>query len=270
MTADIQAIAREVIGSLSGHPQVATFASRPGGLTTAQAYRVTPLLRAAFESRGETIVGRKIGFTNRRMWKEFGIDSPVWGYVTDRTRHELADAAVFSLSGFAEPRIEPEIMFGLGAAPVPGMDDTALLGCVEWIALGYEIVQSIFPGWQFSAADAVAANALHGALLIGTRHAIAPRAPAWQHELSTFDVDLCRDGRPVQRGGGSLVLGSPLGALGHLVGLLANAPHNPPLGAGEIVSTGTLTLAMPVKPGELWTARPRGLPLEDIAIRFDG
>jgi len=34
-------------------------------MTLADAYRVIPLLREAFEARGETITGRKIGFTNR-------------------------------------------------------------------------------------------------------------------------------------------------------------------------------------------------------------
>ena len=60
--AEIEAIAREVTASLSQPSQISTFSSRPGGLTLAQAYRVTPLLRAAFEARGERIVGRKIGF----------------------------------------------------------------------------------------------------------------------------------------------------------------------------------------------------------------
>ena len=148
------------------------------------------------------------------------------------------------------------------------MSDSALIDCVEWIALGYEIVQSIFPDWKFSAADTVAANGVHGALLIGTRHAIAPRRAEWQHELSTFEVELYCDSKLVQRGGGSLVLDSPLKALRHLVELLANDPRNPPLCAGEVISTGTLTLAMPVKPGERWTTKAAGIPLEEITIRF--
>lgn len=265
---EIEAVAQEVITSLSNHSQIPTFSSRHGGLTMAQAYQVTPLLRAAFEARGERIVGRKIGFTNRKMWKAFGIESPVWGYTTSRTTHELADIQVMSLSGFSEPRIEPEIMFGLSTAPEPTMSDSALIDCVEWIALGYEIVQSIFPDWKFSAADTVAANGVHGALLIGTRHAIEPRKNEWQRELSTFEVDLYRDGMLVRRGGGSLVLDSPLKALRHLVELLANDPYNPPLRSGEVISTGTLTVAMPVKPGEHWTAKAEGIPLEEITIRF--
>ena len=65
------------------------------------------------------------------------------------------------------------------------------------------------------------------------------------------------------------MLDSPLLALHHLVELLDNDPYNPPLRAGEIISTGTLTLAMPVNAGETWTTKVHGIPLEDIALRFD-
>ena len=87
---EIDAIAREVLTSLSSHSQIPPFSSRPGGLTLTQAYSVTPLLRAAFEARGERITGRKIGFTNRQMWAAFGVSAPIWGYTTSRTTHDLA------------------------------------------------------------------------------------------------------------------------------------------------------------------------------------
>src|SRR5215471_17239849 len=144
---DVEAIASAVLASLAAHRQIPTFSSRPGGLTPAQAYRVTALLRADFEARGEKITGRKIGFTNREMWKVYGVQSPIWGYVTDHTVHELADKKVMFVKDFVEPRIEPEIVFGLKATPSPGMDEPALLDCIEWVSLGYEIVQSIFPAW---------------------------------------------------------------------------------------------------------------------------
>jgi 2-oxo-3-hexenedioate decarboxylase len=170
---------------------------------------------------------------------------------------------------FAEPRIEPEIMFGLKAAPSPGISESALLDCIEWVSLGYEIVQSIYPGWKFAAADTVAANGVHGALLVGERHAIAPRKAEWLRELATFKAELYCDGELSQRGGGSLVLDSPLLALHHLIELLANDPHNPPLAAGEIITTGTLTLAMPVSAGQTWIAKVSGIPLEEISVRFE-
>ena len=266
---DVKTVADEVGAALAGHYQIATFSSRHGGLTLAQAYRVTAQLGAAFEAHGEKITGRKIGFTNREMWKVYGVQSPIWGYITDRTTHELASTPALRIKDFVEPRIEPEIMFGLKATPLPGMGEAALLDCIEWVAFGYEIVQSIFPGWKFTAPDAIAAHCVHGALLIGDRHAIAPRKAAWQHELADFTVELYCNGKLCQRGSGALVLGSPLLALRSLIELLANDPHNPPLRAGEIISTGTLTLAMPVSAGESWTAKVFGIPLEDIALRLE-
>ncbi|MGB6350495.1 MAG: hydratase [Pseudolabrys sp.] len=266
---DIKAISREVLTSLSTHNQIPTFSSRPGGLTLDEAYRVTPMLRAAFEARGEKILGRKIGFTNREMWKVYAAKAPIWGYVTDHTTRPLTSEPMQRVNDFSEPRIEPEIMFGLKAAPSPGMSETALLDCVEWVSLGYEIVQSIYPGWKFAAADTIAANGVHGALLVGERHAIAPRKAEWLRELATFKAELYCDGQLSQRGGGALVLDSPLLALRHLVELLANDPHNPPLASGEIVTTGTLTLAMPVNAGQAWTTKVSGIPLEEISVRFE-
>jgi 2-oxo-3-hexenedioate decarboxylase len=266
---DVKTVADEVVASLAGHSQIPTFTSRPGGLTLAQAYRVMPLLRAAFEARGEKIAGRKIGFTNREMWKVYGVEAPVWGYATNRTAHELAYTPALCVNNFVDPRIEPEIMFGLSAAPSPGISEAALLDCIEWISLGYEVVQSIFPGWKFAAPDTVAANGLHGALVMGARHAVAPRKTEWQRELATFRVELYCNGKLIQRGSGGLVLDSPLLALRHLIELLANDPYNPPPRAGEIISTGTLTLAMPVSAGQSWTTAVSGIPLEQIALRFE-
>jgi 2-oxo-3-hexenedioate decarboxylase len=141
--------------------------------------------------------------------------SPIWGYATNRTTYELASTKVMSVKNFTEPRIEPEIMFGLKAAPSPGMKEAALLHCIEWVSLGYEIVQSIFLGWKFAAADTVAANGVHGALMIGPRHAIARRETEWESELASFGVELYCNGNLTQRGGGALVLDSPLLATRH-------------------------------------------------------
>jgi 2-oxo-3-hexenedioate decarboxylase len=266
--ADFQNIAREVAAALASHRQIGLFSSRPAGLILAQAYRVTSHLRAAFEARGEAITGRKIGFTNRDMWKMFGVDSPIWGYCTDRTTSDLSAIPTVRVKDFIAPRIEPEVIFGLGRAPAHGMDEEALLDCIAWISLGYEVVQSIFPGWKFTAPDTVAANGLHGALLIGRRHAVAPRKALWREELATFKVELLCNGKLSQRGGGALVLDSPLLALRHLVDLLAEDTNNPPLAAGDIVTTGTLKLAMPVAAGESWTTKASGIQLEDVTLGF--
>lgn len=264
----IDVIAAEVIATLGSGRQIAPFSGRSGGLTLDDGYRVTARLDRARNARGERVVGRKIGFTNRTIWPEYGVYAPIWGYVTDRSVHALDTIPELPLAGLAEPRIEPEIIFGLARAPAPDMDEVALAGCIEWVAHGFEVVQSLFPGWKFSPADTVAVNGLHGALLIGQRHAFNSRLAEFMRELPMFTVELYCNGKLADRGLGSNVLDGPLSALRHMVGLLANDQVNPPLKAGEIVSTGTLTRALPIAPGEVWHTRLSGIPLEGIKLQF--
>jgi 2-oxo-3-hexenedioate decarboxylase len=265
---DIEAIASEAFAILGTGRQIAPFSKACPDLGLNEAYRVTAAVRARREARGERPVGRKIGFTNRTIWAEYGVYAPIWGYVYDSTVGDLEGETPVSLAGLAEPRIEPEIVFGLAAAPAPGMDVEALIGCIGWVAHGFEIVQSIFPNWSFRAPDTVAAYGLHGRLFIGPRHAVAPRRADWARELWRFEIDLFRNGAHIDRGRAANVLDGPLFALRHLAETLAKDPLSSPLAAGEIVTTGTLTRAFPVASGEGWTTTLRGVPLESARVRF--
>ncbi len=265
--ANLDAIAAEVFSLLAGGRQVAPFSSRYRDFGVADAYRVTAKVRALREQSGEVPRGRKIGFTNRTIWAEYGVYAPIWGYVYDRTVHDLANiGGTFSLAGLSDLRLEPEIVFGLSAAPRPGMDAPELLSCIDWVAQGFEIVQSAFPDWRFAAADTVAAFGLHHALLIGPRRPIA--GADWLSALSGFEIDLYRGGEPADHGAARNVLDGPLFALRHLVDVLAQDGINPPLAAGEVVTTGTLTRALPILPGEVWTTRLTGIALEGASVRF--
>jgi 2-oxo-3-hexenedioate decarboxylase len=90
-----------------------------------------------------------------------------------------------------------------------------------------------------------------------------------ESRLPAIEMVLRKGPDIVERGTGDIVLGSPLAALGHLVELLARQPWAPPLAAGEIVSTGTLTDAHPVAPGETWRTELIGLPLAGLRLRFE-
>jgi 2-oxo-3-hexenedioate decarboxylase len=265
----VQMVTAEAFDLLDTGRQVAPFSSRIPRFDLDDAYRVTAAVRQMRETRGEIPLGRKIGFTNRTIWDEYQIGAPMWGYIYNRTVRDLADlGTTVSLAGLAEPRIEPEIIFGLAMAPEPGMDERALLGCIDWVAHGFELVQSIFPQWEFTLPDTVAAYGLHGMLLVGPRHTLVEHGGDWLGNLSTFGIDLTRDGTVIDQGRAANVLGGPLSVLRHLVEVLASDPVNPPLAAGEIVTTGTLTRAFPVAPGETWTTELSGIALDGIAIRF--
>jgi 2-oxo-3-hexenedioate decarboxylase len=262
-------IAKEVLEVLGTGRQLDPFSKVYPDFGLKDAYNVTATVRAEREARGERSIGRKIGFTNRTIWAEYGVYGPIWGYVYNDTVRDLTPEGLeVSLSGLAEPRIEPEIVFGLAAPPAPGMDEQALIRCIDWIAHGFEIVQSIFPNWSFQAPDTVAAYGLHGKLFIGPRHSAAARREEWAQELSRFEIDLFRNGALVDHGAAANVLDGPLLALRHLAETLAQDELSPALAAGEIVTTGTLTRAFPVAAGEEWTTRLSGIPLEPARIRF--
>src|SRR5215216_5347177 len=100
---DIPVIAAEAFGIFDTSRQIAPFSSRLPAFSLDDAYRVMAAVRRLRETRGERPIGRKIGFTNRTTWPDY---APMWGYVYDRTVHDLAAInGTFSLAGLAEPRI---------------------------------------------------------------------------------------------------------------------------------------------------------------------
>jgi 2-keto-4-pentenoate hydratase len=226
--------------------------------------------RALHEARlreGWRPVGRKIGFTNRRIWPLYGVYEPIWGWVYDRTLiHAQGDEAMVALSGLQQPRIEPEICFKLRATPRSSKAED-LLDALEWVAHSVEIVQCDQPGWKTSLEHSVSANGLHARLIVGSP-VNTEALPDLETRLPRAEMVLRKGAEIVDRGMGEIVLGSPLAALAHLVELLARQPWAPPLAAGEIVSTGTLTDAHPVAPGEAWRTELVGLPVSGLRLRF--
>lgn len=266
----IAEIAREMLWALDSHAQVSPISERRPGFDLATAYATAARIEQMRSARGERAVGRKLGFTNRNIWDEYKVYSPIWSYMYDTTVRAVDPAgADFDLARVVEPRIEPEITLSFKRAPAPGMDEAALLDCLDWVAHGFEIVQTLFPGWRFAAADTVAAFGLHGMLLLGPKHAITPdNKQAWSQRLSSFSLVLMRNGDKVDHGHASNVLGGPLTAVKNVVDVLARDPYNRPLEAGEFVTTGTVTRAFPIARGECWQTSIEGAPFEGLKVTF--
>jgi 2-oxo-3-hexenedioate decarboxylase len=228
------------------------------GLTVQEAYEHSLAVRAMRIARGERPVGYKIGFTNRTIWERYEVYGPIWGPVWDTTLRASEGQGTVDLTRTCEPRIEPECVLGISRTPPAHASLQDLFECIDWVAPGFEIVQSHMPGWKFTAADTVADGALHGRLLVGGRRPIrdiAPDAAAFEAKLSTARIELAHDGRVMDQGVGANVLDGPLHALHHFLQELRNCPGAPDLQPGEVVTTGTWTDAWPVKPGERWSAR---------------
>jgi 2-oxo-3-hexenedioate decarboxylase len=190
--------------------------------------------------------------------------------VWDTTLSYCDGGGELSLERTCQPRIEPEVVFGLRAEPPPDCGLEQLFDSIEWMAPGFEIVQSHLPDWKFTAADTVADSGLHARLLVGRQVAVrdvAATGVALDRKLAAAAVVLTRDGEAIDQGRGANVLDGPLHALLHFVRELRACPGAPALRCGDVVTTGTWTNAFAVAPAETWTAR-FDAPLSPLEVRF--
>ena len=253
----------------SGTPLDAPPSALNPAFSLADAYAVEAELVRLKQARGARPIGRKVGFANRAMWRILKLETLVWAHMYDDTVvYARSNAATLSLARRVAPRIEPEIVLGLRQPLPPGVMDAAeALASVEWLALGFEINDCLFPDWKFKPADFVAAFGFHTALVVGEpRPAESGALAALADELSRFTLQLSRDGHLVAEGAGKNALKSPALCLAELAGAIARQPGADPLAAGELISTGTLTDAQPIAAGQTWRAHVEGLNLPDLTL----
>lgn len=263
--------------------QVGPLSKTMPDLDQKKGYRIAAAIKAMREqTNSDKIVGRKIGFSNHGIWDEYGIDRSNWSYVYERLVTNIPDGSRDTTQGTIEvdishfsrlqPRIEPEVVVRVADEMSPTMSDLEILQRVEWIAHGFEIVISPFPDWKFTAADTTAAFALHGQLLCGPKKSIRNLEQEGLEQLldqlANFKISLKQNQQVADEGKGSNVLGSPIKALRHLLELLEDDEPGKKLCPGEIVTTGTLTRALPINDGDTWTTELSGIDLPGLNVKF--
>jgi len=220
--------------------------------------------------RGHRTGGRKVGYANKAMWRVLKLDTLVWAHMYDDTVHYAArGTATLSIAPMYSPKIEPEIVFKL-RAPLGdvGGDAAAALSSVEWIALGFEIIDAVYPDWKFQPADFVAGYGLHAALVVGRPSPVeALTVAALIDTLPSFKVRLMKNGNVVEEGSGKNALRSPALCLAELAAAVLRQSDAEPLAAGELISSGTVTNSLPIAAGETWRADVEGLDLAPLTLR---
>lgn len=237
----------------------------------AAAYRLALAVRQLRQTTGDRPRGYKIGFTNRTLWPLYNVFAPIWGTVWEKGLVFCEGQGELDLAATCQPRLEPEIVFGLRATPAVDATPDQLFDAIEWLAPGFEVVQSHCPDWKFVASETVADSGLHARLLVGQRvpvRSLVTDAAGLHGLLADARVDLQKNGQSMATGQGSNVLDSPLMALQHFVRELRQCPGATDLQAGDVVTTGTWTDALAIAPGECWRAQfSPPLPSLTVAMR---
>jgi 2-keto-4-pentenoate hydratase len=182
-------------------------------------------------------------------------------------RYAVNDHATVSISKMYAPKIEPEIVFKLRSELPADADAAGVLGAVEWIALGFEIIDCVYPDWKITPADFVASYGLHAGLVVGTPMRVsADRIPSLVEQLASFTVSMQKNSAVVALGAGKNSLKSPALCLAELSSATAKA--GAALSAGAVISSGTLTEAQLVAVDETYTAVVEGLALAPLTARI--
>ena len=259
---NIEEIANEISSSISLAKQIEPFSKRGLVISLQEAYDVAGIVG---QKLGKTeIIGRKIGFTNRNIWNIYDVGEPIWGPMTTRSVIFFeSNFLTVDLSQFCEPRIEPEIVVCLKQKPKNDSDNSEIY--LDWIAPGFEIVDSIYPNWKFSLTDAIASGGLHGCLIVGKKFEVNDRT---EKDLIDVGVSLYRGGRLEEAGTGANVLDGPVSAIRYLHSGLSKIKNQDPLSAGDIVTTGTMTDAKPIFSKEKWSAKFDGVVEAELNLEF--
>ena len=270
MAADVKAIAGRLLDAYDRAVLIEPICESEPDFDVDRAYEVLSIIERHRRDAGWVPVGRKIGFTNRTLWDLYGVSTPLWARVWDRTLIEARNAtAEVSLAGLVQPRIEVEVAFRTAAPIAPTDDPMAVLEAAEWIAPAFEIVQCHYPDWKFALPDCTAAFGLHGRLIVGPPLQITDvNRMEIAEALPLARVTLSRDGEAVDEGVGSNVLDGPAHALAHLTRVLDQQSQFEPVGPGEVVTTGTITDAWPVESGQTWTSDYGALGLAGLTVTF--
>ena len=268
-------IAEEIIAARAAGARLTPFTDRVPGFGFDEAYQVAGIIACRRASRSP-VIGRKIGFTNPSLWEKAGLGRPVWGNMYEETVTRAGPAGetpAGSMAGSVEPKIECEVVVVLRSVPERGDRGAAVARHVAEIGLGFEIVDSPYPGWNMTPADAVAAGGLHHRLAVGPLVPVTdPEAAVAAMAALTVSMTRAPAADPaaaehVADGEGRMVLGNPLDAVAALVEMAAD--HGSPLAAGEVVTTGSLTPPLPAVAGELYRAEAGGgaLPPASVVLK---
>lgn len=203
-----------------------------------EAYQIQRASIARRAGRGERRIGVKLGFTSRAKMVQMGVDSLIWGWLTDAMLED--DGGRVDLGRFIHPRVEPEVCFLTRRAIDGPLTALEAKDYLEAVAPAMEIIDSRYQNFRFTLADVVADNCSSAGLVVGN----------WAKDfdrLRNAGVILRVDGREVQVGSTAAILGHPLRAVVEASRLASVAEAVLP--AGTLIMAGAATAAHPLVPG---------------------
>ena len=259
----VETLAGELYEAERTQCQLSQFSVRFPSATVADSYAIQKAWVARKVSRGQRVIGKKIGLTSRSMQEAFGIDEPDYGILLDSMLFSSGDE--IDTAGLIEPRIEAEIAFVLDAALGPHCTFHEAIAATRLVMPALEIIDARIErldgatGSRRGVRDTIADNAANAAIVIGGR----PLRP-WDIDLSWSPTVLYRNGQVEESGVAAAVMGHPANA----VAWLGRTMHRlgSPIEPGEIILSGSFIRPVAINSGDIFHADFG--PLGVVGCRF--
>ena len=243
---DVPGKAKALYEARRDRKAIEPFTDTEPDLGMADGYAIAQQLTSMLVSDGDTVMGYKVGLTSKPMQQMIGVDSPDHGPVLRSTMY--VDGAAVSLSRFIQPKIEAEIAFMLASGlRGPGVTVLAARQAIAGMVAAMEIVDSRFADWRIRLADTVADLASNGAVAVSSR-----LVPLDGLDPRLIGMVLTRSGTLVDTGVGAAALGDPIAVVAWLANTLGEMGAG--LEAGQLVMTGALHAAVPMRAGDVYRA----------------
>ena len=222
------------------------------------AYAIQDEIRRRKEARGNRTAGLKCGLTSFAKMKQMGVETPVFGFVSDYMARP--DGGEIKLSELIHPKVEAEICV-VTKAPLkgPGCHLGNVMAAVDLVLPAVEVIDSRYRDFKFDLKSVIADNTSSSRFVIGGRSRSLDDL-----DLRTLGVVLEINGEIKTMAAGAAVLGHPLAAVAMLANHLGARGQEIP--AGSFIMTGGVTEAVAVKAGDSVLVRYQDLG--SVSMRF--
>jgi|SRR5690625_359047 len=222
-----------------------------------EAYQIQRLSIDRRISRGEKIVGFKLGFTSYAKMKQMGVHDLIWGILTDEMTIQSGETV--DLDRWIHPRAEPEIAFRVKKEINRPIQLDEISEYIDQMAPAIEIIDSRYENFKFSLEDVVADNCSSTGYVIGN----------WKDlefdKISDLSINLKINEKVVEEGKSSAILDNPFQTIVELSRLASEAGLT--IKKDHIILAGAATAAVYLKKENTIESELEGFGRVDFNIK---
>jgi 2-oxo-3-hexenedioate decarboxylase len=210
-------------------------------ITLEDAYKIQEINTEKELLAGDHFIGWKMGLTSFAKQHSVGVNQPIYGRLLKSM--EMSNKEL-SLEGLIHPRLEPEFAFLINKKlEGNNLTEQEVWNATEGIMTAIEVIDSRYKDFSFNLIDVVADNASSTKFLISKQIHVPNK-----FQLEKVKVRMRINGRVVQEGEGSAVLGNPVRSIMELAKMLHS--FGLCIEPGMMVLSGGITEAIHVFSGD--------------------